>query len=131
VIVTLEPCFASVPPVGSWLSTIPTRPGSFTSCGCTWTVKPADSSVERAEASSWLVTSGTLEVFGPFETLSSIVAPFWAWPLGLWSTTVSFGWLLSTSVRLTPNPCCWSVALAWSKVRPITDGTSTWAGPDE
>jgi hypothetical protein len=67
-------------------------------------LKPALSSVERAESSSWLVTSGTVDCFGPFETLSWIVEPFGALPLGLWSTTVSFGRSLSTSLRETAKP---------------------------
>jgi hypothetical protein len=46
------------------------------------TVKPALSSVERAESSSWLVTSGTVACFGPLETLRVIVAPGAAVPLG-------------------------------------------------
>src|SRR6185437_7237073 len=81
-IVTVDPLAALVPPVGLCESTIPSRPGSPTSCRWTLTVKPALSSVDRAESSSWLVTSGTVDCFGPLETLSVIVAPGAAEPLG-------------------------------------------------
>ena len=117
--------------MGFWLSTIPSRPGSVTFWRVTVTLKPALSSVERAESSSWLVTSGTVDCFGPFETLSWIVEPGDALPLGLWSTTIPFAWSLSTSLRETWKPWFRSVVLAWSKVRPITEGTVTSAGPDE
>ncbi len=87
--------------------------------------------MSRADCSSWLVTSGTDEVFGPFETLRVIVAPCGAVPLGLWLTTVSAGWSLSTFVRLTANPSFCNAALAWSKGRPVTEGTLIAAGPLE
>ena len=44
---------------------------------------------------------------------------------------MSFGWSLSTFVRLTPKPAFWSVALAWSKVSPTTFGRPTGFGPIE
>jgi hypothetical protein len=65
------------------------------------------------------------------ETLSLIDEPAGAEPLGLWSTTLSAGWSLSTSTRLTAKPWFWRAALAWSKDRPMTDGTETSAGPLE
>ena len=95
------------------------------------TLKPALSSVERAESSSWLVTSGTVDSFGPFETLSWIVEPFGALPLGLWSTTMPFAWSLSTSLRDTVKPWFCSARFAWSNGRPTTEGTVTLAGPLE
>ena len=55
-------------------------------------------SVCSAEPTSVLVTSGTVEVFGPLETVRLTVEPFPAdWPeLGLWPITVFAGWLSST-----------------------------------
>ena len=67
-IVTVVPGLAFVPPTGSWERTMPSWFGSVVSCSCTSTVNPDCSSVCCAEASSWLVTSGTVASFGPFET---------------------------------------------------------------
>src|SRR4029079_13459646 len=64
-IVTVEPCGALEFGVGLWLRPSPSSPGSVTSWCWTFTLKPALSSVERAEPSSWLVTSGTADCVGP------------------------------------------------------------------
>ena len=50
-------------------------------------------SCDCAEAWSWLVTSGTAEVFGPLETFTVILVPgAWYVPAGgLVETTVSAG----------------------------------------
>ena len=51
------------------------------------------------------MTSGTVDIFGPFETLSVIVEPCWcAAAGGLWSTTMPFGSVESTSRRATAKP---------------------------
>ena len=92
-IVTVVPGLALVPPIGSCESTIPSWAGSVVSCCCTSTLKPDCSSVCCAEASSWLVTSGIVVCFGPFETKSVTVPPRASDepPRGSWSMTVSFG----------------------------------------
>ena len=68
------------------------------SCGTTLKRKPDACNVCSAEPTSRLVTSGTVEVFGPFETVSLTVEPFPADPppTGSWPITVFFGWLSST-----------------------------------
>src|SRR5262249_61365816 len=114
---------------GSGERPIPSLPGSPSSCRWTLTLKPALLSVSLADVSSSLVTSGTVDSFGPFETLSVIVELGAAVPVGCWSMTVSFGWLLSTFLRATAKPAFCSVALAWSNRRPTTYGTPTGFGP--
>src|SRR4051812_46143467 len=131
VIVTVEPGLAFVPPVGDWLSTMPPSPGSVTSCRTIRATKPALSSVDCADPSSWLVTSGTVAFCGPFETLRVTVERGLALPLGLWSTTMPFASSLSTSLRSTAKPSFRSAELASAYVRPITEGTLTLAGPLE
>src|SRR4029078_13261256 len=56
VIRTVEPCLAFVRPVGLWLSTIPSRPGSVTVWRETVTVKPAPSSHDRARSHALLLS---------------------------------------------------------------------------
>src|SRR5919201_1553396 len=129
VIVTVDFGGAFVLPAGLCSSTIPSRPGSLTSWLCTLTLKPAASSVSRADCSSWLVTSGTVMLVGPFETLSVIVEPGGAEPLGSSFTTVFFGCSLWTSCRATAKPAFWSSELARSNCMPTTFGTVTAAGP--
>src|SRR5262249_51705933 len=105
-------------PGGSRVWTIPSWPGAVTRCATTFSLKPE--AVRFATASAWdrLVTSGTVEVVGPRETVSVIVVPGgWYVPAsGLCATTVSFGALLSTSLRLTAKPAPRSAELALSKV---------------
>src|SRR5258705_4765836 len=80
-----------------------------------------------------LVTSGTVDVVGPLDTLSVIVlAGGWYVPAsGLCAMTVSFGWSDSTSLRLTANPRPSNAELALSNVDPTTFGTITGFGPLE
>src|SRR5207244_5786993 len=133
VIVTVDFFGASVPPVGSWVSTTPSEPGSVVSCDTICTLKPDALSVETASAWATLVTSGTREVFGPFETLTVTVVPFGRKlpAIGSWSTTVSAGWSFSTSFRATAKPWACSRELAVAKLSPITEGTATGCGPFE
>jgi len=80
-----------------------------------------------------LVTSGTVEVAGPCDTVRLIVV-FGGWNvpgLGLMPMTVSFGWSDLTSVRDTAKPFASSVEFAVSKLEPMTLGTATGVGPFE
>src|SRR5262249_52459909 len=90
-IVTTVPGGACVPPGGSCESTIPSCDWSVTGCVTMCTLNPEAVSCCCADAWSWLVTSGTADVFGPFETLSVIVEPGLTEVPGPgdWSTTVS------------------------------------------
>ena len=83
----VEPFAALLPAVGVCERTSPSRPGSVTSCVWTRTLKPALWRVEVAESWSWPVTSGTVELGGPFETLRMIVEFGAAEPLGSCATT--------------------------------------------
>src|SRR5262245_34356892 len=127
-IVTVVPGFAFLPPSGSCVRTSPSWFGSVVSWSCTSTLKPDCWSTCVAEASSWLVTSGTVVCFGPLETKSVTVPPraSEAPPRGSWSITVSFGWAESTSFRTTEKPAPWSAPAALSKSCPRTSGT--WSG---
>src|ERR671923_2365413 len=96
------------------------------------TRKPDARSCACASLCERLVTSGTVDVVGPFETRSVIVVPgAWNVPAsGLWSTTVPAGSLESTSgPRATANPLACRVELAVSKLDPITFGAATGRGP--
>ena len=75
VIATVVCGLAWVPPAGVWLRTIPSCAGSLVSVFAIVTLKPESCSIETAVARSRAVTSGTAEVFGPFDTLSVIVEP--------------------------------------------------------
>ncbi len=86
------------PPAGVWLRTTPSEFGSVTSCVITCERKPDACSVCCAEPRSLEVTSGTVEVFGPFETVSDTTEPLPADSpdCGLWLITVFDGWVSST-----------------------------------
>ena len=71
-IVTTLPGGACVPPAGSWVWTIPSWLGSETGCGTIRTLKPEAFSWACASFCEMLVTSGTIDVVGPFETVSLI-----------------------------------------------------------
>ena len=79
------------------------------------------------------MTSGTADVFGPFETDRVTVDPGTTElpDCGLWVTTVSAGWFDSTSLRATANPAACSCELAVAKLEPTTFGTATGCGPFE
>ena len=90
-IVTVDPGGAFVLPAGSCVWTIPSWFGSVTGWGTTCTLNPDARSCVIASACEMLVTSGTVEVVGPFETVSVIVAPggWYVPPSGLWAMTES------------------------------------------
>src|SRR5689334_9724719 len=92
---------------------------------------PEARSVCSAVPRSVLETSGTVEVFGPFETVRDTTEPFPAEvpDCGLWSITVLAGWLLSTKRVLTWKPAACSVELAWSIGMFSTFGTAMGCGP--
>src|SRR5205085_2773759 len=92
-IVTVEPCGACVFPSGFCVSTMPSCEGSIVCCVSTRTLKPDACSSLCAVFWSWLVTSGTVEVFGPLDTLSVMVVPAGsdAPALGVGAMTVAFG----------------------------------------
>ena len=79
------------------------------------------------------MTSGTVEVFGPFETVSETTEPFPAEAPrpGLWLMTVFAGWSFVTKRGLTWKPCAWSVEVAWSIGRLSTFATAIGCGPFE
>jgi hypothetical protein len=96
-------------------------------------LNPDACSCATASACVRLVTSGTVEVVGPFDTLSVIFVPG-AWNVsaaGLWSTTVPFGSFESTSALATAKPRASRVEFAVSNVWPTTFGTPTGCGPFE
>src|SRR5215471_3624575 len=95
--------------------------------------KPDAWSVCSAAGRSRLETSGTIDVFGPFETVRLTTEPLPAdVPAdGLWSMTVFAGWLFETNCDCTLKPAAWSCELAWSRATPITYGTETGCGPFE
>ena len=63
--------FACVVPAGDCVITRSSCVWSVVSVNSIFTLKPATSSVVRAVALSWLITSGTVKVVaGPFDTLS-------------------------------------------------------------
>ena len=98
-----------------------------------WTRKPDALSCATASFCERLVTVGTIEVFGPLETLSLIVVPG-GWDVpgpGSSPTTVFLGSLASTSTRATAKPFASSVEFALSKLKPITFGTAIGFGPFE
>jgi len=74
-IVTVEPGGAFALPAGSCVCTIPSWFGPVTGCETMCTRRPEARSCATASACERLVTSGTVEVVGPFDTLSVIVAP--------------------------------------------------------
>ncbi len=61
----------------------------------------------------------------PFETVSVIVAPGGAVPLGSSLMTVPIGWSLPASIRATSKPALCSSAAACSNGSPTTPGTCT------
>src|SRR5207247_4600649 len=121
-------------PCGSCEITTLSKVGSAVSCRITFTLKPEPSSVARAVSTSWLVTSGTPLVFGPFETCRVTVVPLVAKdpPPGDWPTTVSFGWSESTCCggpMAKPAPCSTETADGYGC--PTTLGTAIGFGPFE
>ena len=118
-------------PAGSWLITSPSSASSSVSCSVTLDLKPAARNVARASATLCSETSGTVVVFGPWETESVTEEPREAveLPGGSWSTTSPAGRLLSTAARPTVKPAACSCAAAVSYVCPITAGTATGFGP--
>src|SRR6266567_7105571 len=97
------------------------------------TRNPEALSCACASLCDWLVTSGTVEVAGPCETVRLIVV-FGGWNEpgpGLMPMTVSFGWSDFTSVRDTAKPFASRVEFAVSKLDPMTFGTATGVGPFE
>src|SRR6185312_12183594 len=72
-IVTVEPGGAFVPPAGSCVCTMPSWLESVTGCETMLTLKPEAFSCATASPCAMLVTSGTVDVVGPFETLRMIV----------------------------------------------------------
>ena len=124
--------FACEPPTGSceMHDAVAARsrrcPRARHACG-----SPAFSSVVWAIATSWVVTSGTAEVDGPFETETVTVEPREPSdpPFGSWSVTIPAAWSESTSIRETPKPARWSSDAACSYGSPTTFGTVTGRGP--
>src|SRR5579862_1649837 len=94
---------------------------------------PEACSVCSAVPRSRLETSGTVEVVGPFETVSETTEPFPAEvpDCGLWSITVFAGWSFGTYRVLTLKPAACSVELAWSIGSVSTFGTAIGCGPFE
>ena len=133
VIVTVVPGFAVSPGPGVWVRTTPSWDGSVVSMTSTSTLKPELRSVAIASARLKLVTSGTADSFGPFDTKTVIVAPFEASVFAggsIWTTT-PFGSFDSTSRRATAKPAPWSVPAACSYGTPTTGGTAMGFGPCE
>src|SRR5262245_45181960 len=95
------------------------------------TLNPDSSSVVCAVALSRLITSGTVDVAGPFETCRTTAAcSAVSWlPAGDWSTTSPEGRSESTSCRRTAKPAVLSCADAWSYWSPTTEGRNTCLGP--
>src|SRR5882724_12369234 len=110
----------------SWLS-------SVTGWLTILTPNPEAFSVACASFCVNVVTSGTVEVVGPFDTMTVIVVRGgWSVPgPGLVLTTVSFGASDFTSLRKTANPLPRRVEFADSNVEPTTFGTATGFGPLE
>src|SRR6476620_10384999 len=110
----------------SWLS-------SVTGWLTIFTPKPDAFRVAWASFCESVVTSGTVEVVGPLDTWSVIVAPGgWNVPTpGIVLTTVSFGASDLTASRLTAKPSPSKVEFADSNVEPITFGIATGFGPFE
>src|SRR6266550_5262831 len=100
-IVTVVPGGCCVPPGGSCVCTMPSWLWSVTGWLTIFTPKPEAFSVAWASLCERLVTSGTVEVVGPFDTITVIVVRGgWRVPTpGLVSTTVSFGASDFTSLR--------------------------------
>src|SRR5580765_4399681 len=94
-------------------------------------LKPESCRDCSAEARSRLVTSGTVDVFGPFDTVTLTVAPFPAdWPAdGSWLITLFAGSFESTNVGLTLKPSARSTDVAVASGWPTTVGTETGVGP--
>ena len=68
VIVTVEPALASEPPLGDWLTTLPSFDGSRVGCFTTLTLKPLLCRAEVALACESPTTDGTVLLDGPDET---------------------------------------------------------------
>src|SRR6266550_2376410 len=132
-IVTVVPGGCCVPPGGSCVCTIPSWLWSVTGWLTIFTPKPEALSVACASFCVSVVTSGTVEVVGPFDTMTVIVVPGgWSVPgPGLVLTTVSFGASDFTSLRKTANPLPRRIEFAESNVEPTTFGTAIGFGPFE
>ena len=74
-IVTTEFGGAFDPPGGSCVWTMPSCVGSATGCDTIWTPKPDAFSCACASLCDKLVTSGTVDVVGPFDTCRLIFVP--------------------------------------------------------
>ena len=91
---------------------------------------PAACSVVCAVPMSCVVTSGTADVDGPFETETVTVDPREPSdpPLGVWRVTMPAAWSESSSMRDTTKPARCSSEAAWSW-EGLTFGTFTGRGP--
>ena len=110
-------------------ATVPTAtPSAATFCGVSLTVSPALRSAAMAPCRFCPVTGGTVIIFGPEETVSTIVAPCTARPDGDMLITSPLATALSVTwgPRCTSNPAWCSSRVAAVSVIPSTDGTGVY-----
>ena len=118
-----------VPAAGVVPATVPTAtPSAATFCGVSLTVSPALRSAAMAPCRFCPVTGGTVIIFGPAETVSTIVAPCTARPDGDMLITSPLARALSVTwgPRCTSNPAWCSSRVAAVSVIPSTDGTGVY-----
>ena len=97
------------------------------------TRKPACCRSDTASACWRLVTFGTCDVAGPFETVTVTFVPWRAFvpPCGSVATTSPFGWSDASSTRATLKPAPSSALCAFGKGVPTTFGIPICFGPCE